>query len=133
MIEFLPFNQSAVSDSEWDKFVDESDNGTMFHKRLFISYHPKGRFKDASVVIKKDKKILSVFPAVILEREGKRILSSHGGASYGSFVYGSYLNFREAFDLINSSADLFRRATFCKIVCFWLKRSINTFILHNRI
>jgi len=100
MIEFLPFNQSSVSDSEWDKFVDESDNGTMFHKRLFISYHPKDRFKDASVVIKKENKILSLFPAVILERDGKRILSSHGGASYGSFVYGSYLNFREAFDLV---------------------------------
>jgi hypothetical protein len=100
MIEFLPFNKSSVSDSEWDQFVEESDNGTMFHKRIFLSYHPKDRFKDASVVVKKENKILSLFPAVFLERDGKKILSSHGGASYGSFVYRSDLNFREAFDLV---------------------------------
>jgi hypothetical protein len=77
----------------------------MFHKRQFLSYHPKDRFQDSSVVIKKDNKILSLFPAVILEREGKKLLSSHGGASYGSFVYRSDLNFREAFDLVEGIID----------------------------
>lgn len=105
MIEFLPFSHSSVADIEWDKFVEASDNGTMFHKREFLSYHPKDRFKDSSVVIKKDNKILSLFPAVILEREGKKILSSHGGASYGSFVYRSDMNFREAFDLVEGIID----------------------------
>lgn len=105
MIEFLPFSHSSVSDSEWDKFVEDSDNGTMFHKREFLSYHPIDRFRDSSVVIKKDNKILSLFPAVIVEREGKKILSSHGGASYGSFVYRSDLNFREAFDLVEGIID----------------------------
>lgn len=105
MIEFLPFNHFSASDSEWDKFVEESDNGTMFHTREFLSYHPKDRFQDSSIVIKKDNKILSLFPAVILEREGKRLLSSHGGASYGSFVYRSNLNFREAFDLVEGLID----------------------------
>jgi hypothetical protein len=105
MIEFLPFNHSSVTDIEWDTFVEASDNGTMFHKREFLSYHPKDRFQDSSVVIKKDNKILSLFPAVMLEREGKKILSSHGGASYGSFVYRSNLNFREAFDLVEGIID----------------------------
>jgi hypothetical protein len=105
MIEFLPFNHFSASDSEWDKFVEESDNGTLFHKREFLSYHPNGRFLDSSVVVKKDNNILSLFPAVILEREGKRFLSSHGGASYGSFVYRSDLNFREAFDLVEGIID----------------------------
>jgi hypothetical protein len=105
MIEFLPFSHSSVTDIEWDTFVEASDNGTMFHKREFLSYHPKDRFQDSSVVIKKDNKILSLFPAVMLEREGKKILSSHGGASYGSFVYRSNLNFREAFDLVEGIID----------------------------
>ena len=105
MIEFLPFSNSSVTDIVWDTFVEASDNGTMFHKREFLSYHPKDRFQDSSVVIKKDNKILSLFPAVILEREGKKILSSHGGASYGSFVYRSNLNFREAFDLVEGIID----------------------------
>lgn len=102
MIEYTPFKDSGISDEVWDQFVDSSDNGTMFHKRLFLSYHPKGRFKDASLVFKKKDSIFSVFPAVLQERDGKRILSSHGGASYGSFAYPSNLNFREAFDLVES-------------------------------
>ena len=110
MIEFLPFSHSSVSDIEWDTFVEASDNGTMFHTREFLSYHPKDRFKDSSVVIKKDNKILSLFPAVILEREGKKILSSHGGASYGSFVYRSDLNFREAFDLVEGIIDFAQKS-----------------------
>jgi lipid II:glycine glycyltransferase (peptidoglycan interpeptide bridge formation enzyme) len=42
-----------------------------------------------------------VLPAVIIERDGKKILSSHAGASYGSFVYHSDLNFQEAHELID--------------------------------
>ncbi len=105
MVEFIRLKDSNITDAKWDQFVENSDNGTMFHKRLFLSYHPKDRFEDASVVIKKNNKILSVFPAVIIEREGKKILSSHGGASYGSFVYKTNLNFREAFDLVEGLED----------------------------
>ena len=27
----------------WDKFVDQSNNGTLFHLRLFLSYHHSAR------------------------------------------------------------------------------------------
>lgn len=99
-MEILKFKESGVTDEQWDEFVDESDNGTMFHKRRFLAYHPADRFKDASIVVKKNDRIHSVFPAVLIERDGKKILSSHGGASYGSFAYRSDLNFKEAFDLV---------------------------------
>lgn len=99
-MEFIPFKTSGITDQEWDDFIDESDNGTMFHKRRFLSYHPVDRFKDASLVVKKNNTIHAVLPAVILEREGKKIFSSHGGASYGSFAYRNDLNFREAFDCV---------------------------------
>ncbi len=102
MIELIPFKNSSVDADEWDSFVDSADNGTIFHKRLFLSYHPKDRFEDASFVIKKDNNIISVFPAVLVERENKKVLSSHSGASYGGFVYKQNLNFREAFDLVEN-------------------------------
>lgn len=105
MIEYIPFRKSNISDDEWDNFVQESDNGTMFHKRLFLSYHPKDRFEDASLAFMKKDHLFSVFPAVVLNRDGKRILSSHGGASYGSFAYKSELNFREAFDLVEQTIE----------------------------
>ncbi|HZW38018.1 MAG TPA: GNAT family N-acetyltransferase [Ignavibacteriaceae bacterium] len=109
MIENISFDKSSFSTEEWDRFVDTSDNGTMFHKRLFLSYHPKDRFEDASLLFTKKGQIFSIFPAVILNRDGIRILSSHGGASYGSFVYNSNLNFREAFDLVESVIDFAKK------------------------
>ncbi|RJP68771.1 MAG: GNAT family N-acetyltransferase [Ignavibacteriales bacterium] len=100
MLEYQILKSSGVSAKDWDDFVEKSDNGTIFQTRKFLSYHPKDRFKDASIVVKKKNKLFAVLPAVVIERDGKKILSSHQGASYGSFVYDSDLNFREAHDLV---------------------------------
>ena len=35
----------------WDSFVLKANNGTIFHLRKFLSYHPKDRFKDHSLEI----------------------------------------------------------------------------------
>ena len=101
MLEYFQFKKSNLSDEEWDSFVDQSDNGTLFHKRAFLNYHPKDRFNDASIYVTKNGKILSAFTAAVIEREGKKILSSHPGASYGGFVYDSDLNFKDAHDLVD--------------------------------
>lgn len=101
MLDYISFAQSGLSEHDWDQFVDDSDNGTIFHTRRFLSYHPKERFNDVSLVIKKKNSVFSLLPAVLLEKEGKKILSSHGGASYGSYVYKSDLNFQEAHDLVD--------------------------------
>ncbi|MEI7812142.1 MAG: GNAT family N-acetyltransferase [Ignavibacteria bacterium] len=100
MIDYTPLNSADISHYEWDKFIDSSDNGTIFHMRRFLSYHPKEKFQDASLVIKKNNNLFSLLPAVLIEKDGKKILSSHGGASYGSFAYHSDLNFQDAHDLV---------------------------------
>lgn len=51
MYEAIPFKDSELKDKDWDNFVLNSNNGTMFHSRKFLSYHPEGRFKDTSLVI----------------------------------------------------------------------------------
>lgn len=101
MLEYFQFQKSNLSEEEWDSFVDRSDNGTLFHKRAFLNYHPKDRFNDASIYVTKNGKILSVLTAAVIEREGKKILTSHPGASYGGFVYDSDLNFKDAHDLVD--------------------------------
>ncbi len=93
---------STELEKEWDEFVHSSDNGTIFHLRKFLAYHPKGRFNDASFALYKNNRMFSLFSAVLIERDGKKILSSHGGASYGGFVYNSNLNLKEAFSLVES-------------------------------
>lgn len=90
---------------KWDQFVLSSDNGTMFHLRKFLSYHPKSRFKDASLLVIKNKKLFSVFPAVEIVRDRKKIISSHSGASYGGFVYNIDLNLKDAFELVEQLSD----------------------------
>ncbi len=105
MFEYIPFSTSKLSDNEWDDFVDSSDNGTIFHKREFLSYHPSDRFKDASIVITKNNKLLSAFTAALIERNENKVLVSHPGASYGSFVYNSDLNLKEAHSLVDILID----------------------------
>jgi hypothetical protein len=105
MLEFFQYDGKNLSPDEWDSFVDSSDNGTLFNKRAFLNYHDKNKFKDVSFFARKNDKLFSVFSAALIERDGKKILSSHPGASYGSFVYQSDLNFREAHDLIEYLLD----------------------------
>ena len=50
----------------WDAFVASSNNGTLFHTRKFLSYHPKDRFLDHSLVFeKKGNPGTSVFVAFL--------------------------------------------------------------------
>lgn len=116
MIKLIEFNQSNFNNEDWDNFVESSDNGTIFHRRDFLAYHPKTRFKDNSLVFLKDKKIFSVFPAVDVELNGARILYSHRGASYGSFVYHSDLNIKDAFNLVEILIDYARKKNFDRII-----------------
>jgi len=114
MFGFIPYSETKIKNEHWDSFVDNSDNGTIFHKRKFLSYHPKSRFKDHSLIVNKNEKLFSVFPAVELNRDGQKIISSHGGASYGGFVYNIDLNLKDAFDLVeglikNANSEKFDR------------------------
>lgn len=70
----------------WDEFVKMANNGTLFHERRFLNYHPKERFKDHSLVFMEKGKPIALFPAVDAVIDGKRTLISHRGSSYGGVV-----------------------------------------------
>lgn len=70
----------------WDEFVADSLNGTIFHRRRFLEYHPPERFEDASRLIFRGGRLVALFPAAYGERDGRRILRSHPGSSYGGLV-----------------------------------------------
>jgi hypothetical protein len=86
----------------WDKFIQTANNGTLFHTRRFLSYHPPGRFEDHSLTFTEKNQILAVFPAAIKAIEESRILSSHCGASYGGFVCQENLSVQSAFELVDA-------------------------------
>ena len=56
----------------WEEFVISSNNGTIFHKRKFLSYHPPERFKDNSLLFINNNKIISVITAVDIEKKERK-------------------------------------------------------------
>ena len=85
MIEILKYENNLLSD--WDDFVERSNNGTIFHKQKFLSYHINRRFDDFSLIFKKRGKIIAVFPAAIELKGSKKVLFSHPGASFGGIIH----------------------------------------------
>ncbi len=68
----------------WDRFVDESKNGTFLLKRDYMGYHAD-RFPDHSYMFYDEAdRLLSVLPATL---RGDT-LSSHAGLTYGGFILG---------------------------------------------
>jgi len=97
---------------EWDRFVAEANDGTIFHTRRFLSYHPPGRFEDHSLIFRKRGKVLALLPAVRIDRGNSNVLSSHCGASYGGFVVKPDLSIRDAFLLVDALLDYARAQKF---------------------
>ena len=87
---------------QWDEFVDLGNNGTIFHLRTFLKYHPADRFKDHSLLVKKKGRLFSVFPAAEITIGNKVFLVSHPGATFGSFVVSKSLSIADAMLLTES-------------------------------
>ena len=64
-------------EKKWDDFIDQSNNGTLFHKRKFLNYHPSGRFLDHSLIFEKRGNIIGLLPGVLKKIKEKNILISH--------------------------------------------------------
>ena len=87
------------NESRWDQFVSSGNNGTLFHLRKFLNYHPQDRFQDHSILIEKKQNLFSVLPAAELIVDGKRILVSHPGSTVGSFVVPENLSIADAMSM----------------------------------
>ncbi len=100
----------------WDDFVRESVNGTLFHTRKFLSYHPEGRFTDASFAVFKKDELFALFPAVRGDWDGKDTLQSHRGASYGGYVYREGFSIANAYEVVEMLIDHAKREKVERIV-----------------
>ena len=81
---------------EWEKFISDSNNGTIFQKQAFLKYHINRTFVDGSLVIKNKGTIVAAVPAAIKEN----ILYSHPGSSYGGIVLSYNLDFKMIHDIL---------------------------------
>lgn len=95
----------------WDDFVENSNNGTLFHLQSFLEYHPKGKFNFHHLMFFQNGKLIAVLPGGILERN---IFWSPVGASYGSLVTED-LPFEKALQLVDAMMDYFDKNGFREI------------------
>ena len=91
---------SNNKDSIWDDFVKKANNGTIFHLRQFLNYHPKDRFIDHSIEFYKNNKLVSIFPGAEVIDNKKRFLVSHPGLTMGSFVTFENLSINNSMKLV---------------------------------
>jgi len=103
------------NESRWDQFVSSGNNGTLFHLRKFLNYHPQDRFQDHSILIEKKQKLFSVLPAAELIVDGKRILVSHPGSTIGSFVVPENLSIADAMSMSEALVSYLKENNFSGI------------------
>ena len=92
---------------KWDRFVLNSNNGTIFHLQKFLGYHDKGRFQWHHLVFTDKKEIVAVLPAAVVGST----LESPIGASYGSFVTGD-IPFATTLEIVDAFSDYCRERQF---------------------
>ncbi|MBS1538787.1 MAG: peptidoglycan bridge formation glycyltransferase FemA/FemB family protein [Bacteroidetes bacterium] len=84
---------------EWDSFVRDSNNGTIFHSQRFLSYHPAERFQFHHLMFYDNNKLVAVLPAAL--RENGTSLESPIGSSYGGIVL-SVMNYKKHEEIVDS-------------------------------
>ena len=105
---------TANDTKDWDDFVKRSNNGTLFHLRSFLSYHIDRKFTDHSLIFEKNGELIALFPATFEKKDGKNILYSHPGASFGGFVFQN-LSFEDANMLVKTIDEYSKQNKFEKI------------------
>lgn len=100
---------------KWDRFVQSSNNGTIFHYRSFLNYHIDREFKDHSFIFEKKGNIIAILSAAEkIDTLKNKILHSHPGATFGGFVYKNLL-FEDANNIINLLIEYCRNTNYHSI------------------
>jgi hypothetical protein len=89
-------------ESEWEKFLAGSANGTLFHDLRFLRYHPVDRFRFHHLVLKQNGKPIALLPGGLVEAAGRPMFCSPVGASIGGFVVNGGLGGQTAVKLVDA-------------------------------
>lgn len=82
-MQLRPYHPADAKD--WDEFCGLAHQATFLHTRRFLSYHGD-RFQDCSLIVEKDGRWVSVFPAA-LQPGDERCVVSHPGITYGGLLH----------------------------------------------
>lgn len=97
---------------KWDRFVLESNNGTMFHLQKFFDYHTPGKFKFDHLIFVEKGNIKALLPGTVTK---ENIFESPVGASYGSIVTKD-IKFADTMEVVSALIDHAKKNNFKEIV-----------------
>jgi hypothetical protein len=103
-------------DTEWESFVEQANNGTIFHLQRFLNYHPPGRFVNRHLLFRKNRKLVAILPAIQREETEEMALISHGGASYGGLVVREELGIKDTVSLAERLVEYLSQCDISRIV-----------------
>jgi hypothetical protein len=93
---------------EWDRGIESSVNGTLFHLRQFLGYHGDRFAQTARFYgFESRGKILARIAFAVIEQEGRRVFVSPYGGSYGGIVFAQHPSLRDAIGITDSLINLF--------------------------
>jgi predicted N-acyltransferase len=110
MVTIKHYNRSKFD--EWDHFVRQSNNGTIFHLQKFLDYHPVNQFDFHHLMFYDGNKLIAVLPAAV--RNDGKLLASPIGASYGGLVLGN-IKYQKNEEIIDVLLEYSARQGFQKI------------------
>ena len=101
----------------WDAFVEQSNNGTLFHRLAYLAYH-RGAFADSihHLAWSQGGTLRAVMPLAIRPENGVLTARSPYGASYGGIVVGDELSLHFAQELVESLVEHLRGRGVARLV-----------------
>jgi hypothetical protein len=106
IVRYTPAEKDA-----WNDFVQISKNGTFLFNRNYMDYH-SNRFEDYSFIIKKDEKIVALFPANIDDVT----IHSHQGLTYGGFISNQNMTTPELIEIFDLLLDKLSQFGISKLI-----------------
>lgn len=98
LIDYTPNNFDR-----WNRFVSDSNNGTIFHRLDFLDYHgDKFKMNERHQIWLKGDEIFAVLPLGIFEEDGKKVARSPFGSSFGGLVHKEKFKLHYAVEIVES-------------------------------
>lgn len=87
----------------WNDFVDNSNEGTLFHRLDFLAYHGEKFSKNKHhLIIHKGQAIHAVMPLAIFDEDGRRVARSPYGGSYGGPAFSKPQNYQDSHGVVEA-------------------------------
>jgi len=98
----------------WDEFCKTTHQGTFLHTRRFLSYHG-GKFRDRSLVIRKDGAIVALLPAAEKPSDPENVVS-HPGATYGGLLHAGKVIGENTIEALQSVITHYRQLGYKRFI-----------------